>query len=83
MPAWLRALAVGLFGLAVTAALLYGGYLLWEEIPGWTRRTPLADYKALINVVAIFVALSVLDLVFDLGRAIVARIRRGRGAVNG
>ena len=41
----------------LTAAVVYACWWLWEEIPQYVRRTPLQDYRYLVNLLAIFLFL--------------------------
>ena len=68
-----KRILIGLLGLAVTAALVYGGQLLWDKIPTWRKKTPLANFKILVNVISIFAALTVVEWIFDAGRWLVTR----------
>lgn len=45
----------------LTAAVVYACWWLWEEIPQYVRRTPLQDYRYLVNLLAIFLFLSLLN----------------------
>ncbi|MEM7069346.1 MAG: hypothetical protein AAF478_10730 [Pseudomonadota bacterium] len=49
------------FTLAVTALVCWGAWYLWNEVPRWLRRTELSDYSYLASLLAIFLALSLLN----------------------
>ena len=47
--------------IAVTAVLCAIAWWLWNEVPGFLRRTELADFRYLASLIAVFFVLSVLN----------------------
>ncbi|MEM6665188.1 MAG: hypothetical protein AAF638_02165 [Pseudomonadota bacterium] len=45
----------------LTVAMAYGCYWLWGQIPGWIRGTPVSDFRQIVSVVAVFLALSLAE----------------------
>ncbi len=45
----------------LTAILVALCWYIWEETPGWIRRTPLQDYRFLVSLLAIYLVLSLLN----------------------
>ena len=70
-----RAAGAWLLSAALTVAAFAVAHQLWERVPGWTRGTPASAYKELVSVLAIFAALSVLEVVFNFVRNRISKHR--------
>lgn len=58
----------------VIVGLTYGGYELWPVLEEAFKDTPASDFKFLPIILVFFIALSLLDKVFDLiGRIFTVR----------
>lgn len=53
------------FGLLVAAGFCYGAYLVWENIPAWTKGTYFNDLRIVLALVALFVILSLGEAVWS------------------
>ena len=47
-----------LFTLVVTALTCWAAWWLWNEVPGWLRRTEFSDYGYLASLLCVFLVLS-------------------------
>ena len=64
---------VHILGLAFTAALTWACYIIWQVMPHFTGPTILSEFRIVGSILAMFVLLSLTQIIVKLAKPLFAR----------